>query len=652
MIALLKIYRKTVTNKEDGKNFFVSGARPYAIYENKRMQPVHGESLIELFPNSGKVFTNHYPLPEKDFFGFFELEEATQYNSQNYSWAKYCIKNAFKDINLFEVINIDVNYETQKDEITNILQAGISVDFTPSDYILLKTNDDYIIGPVQLEKVDEMYYCQNDNYICCYKNKLNLCNIYDSHNNSSRWFTVDQPNKDEIVGWLDVASIERVVSEVLKFLKDNDEFGDMSRRVIKGLKNWYTAYEQDIEQAHFKERLNRALSLIKNHTLDEETTEEYLKLFSELEISKNLINSRVVEQLSSEYDRFQEKNKKLIKEVTKMEEHVQNLDKELNSKKVKLKSITEKSSAIKENMEKEIVFLKEKFVEEYVKQLKEAELPTIVKADNIQKTTGGKELFTLWQTIEGTNLGSIEKFKEKLQKSINEFKGNDSEKLAETILTAIMLNEPILLYGKGSHELAKVITYNLSSSQTLILIPELETVSLSDIHKHYTEFEASSTIKSLIIHEPHTTSALYSLPIFFKEQKWAQENKGPDLTIITLSTIEEAKEFIDRIPNSPLIAANKYMKSAVTPFKLRKLYPSSLELNVLEECYVKEESSVQRRRFIEWIEDEYDLDLKVPLELMSWLNQLTVFNEDENEMFEWIYENFKHLWIEKVEEEL
>lgn len=641
-----------VTNKEDGKSFLVSGARPYAIYDNESIQAIHGERLTELFPNSGKVFTNHYPLPENDFFGLFELEEASQYNSQNYSWAKYSIKNVSKDITLFEVINIGANYESQKDEVTNILQSGISLHFTPSEYVLLKTNDDYIIGPIQFKKIDEIYYCQDDNYICCYKNKLNLCSIYDSHDNSSRWFTVDQPHTDDIVGWLDVASSDRVISEALKFLKDNEEFGDMSRRVTRGLKNWHTAYDQDIEPAHFKERLNRALKLIESQTLDRETTEEYLKLFSELEISKDLIKSRVEEQFSSEYNKFQEKNKKLIKEVKNMEEHVTDLNKELNSKELKLKSITETMSLIKGNMEKDIVLLKEKFVEEYIKQLKEAELPTMVKADNTQKSTGSKELFSLWQSIEGTKLESIETFKAKLQKNISEFKGNDSGKLAETIITAIILNEPILLYGKGSHELAKVITYNLSSNQTLILIPELETVSLSDIHKQYSEFEASSTIKSLIIHDPHTTSALYSLPTFLKEQKWARGNIGPDLTIITLSNVEEAQEFIDRIPNSPLIEANKYMKSAVTPFKLRRLYPSSLDLNVLEECHVEEESSVHRRRFIEWVEDEHDLDLKVPVELTSWFNQLMEFTEDENEMFEWVYENFKHLCIEKVEDEL
>lgn len=640
------------TNKEDGKSFLVSGARPYAIYENERMETIHGERLIDLFPNTGKIFTNQYPAPENDFFGLFELEEAPQYNSEIYSSAKFCIKNPIKDINLFEVINIDVYYETRKYEITNILQKGIDIDFTPSDYVFLKTIDNYMVGPMQLEKVSDKYFCKDANYVCCYRNGFDVCNIYDSRLRSSRYFTVDQPNTDDIVGWLDVASSDRVISEALKFLKDNEEFGDMSRRVTRGLKNWHTAYDQDIEQAHFKERLNRALNLIENQTLDRETTEEYLELFSELEISKGLIKSRVEEQFSTEYNKFQEKNKKLIKEVKNMEEHVTDLDKELNSKELKLKSITETMSSIKENMEKDIVLLKEKFVEEYIKQLKEAELPTTVKADNTQKSTGAKELFSLWQSIEGTKLESIETFKATLQKSIGEFKGNDSGKLAETIITAIMLNEPILLYGKGSHELAKVITYNLSSNQTLVLIPELETISLSDIQKQYSEFEASSTIKSLIIHDPHTTSALYSLPTFLKEQKWAQGNIGPDLTIITLSTVEEAQEFIDRIPNSPLIEANKYMKSAVTPFKLRRLYPSSLDLNVLEECYVEEESSVHRRRFIEWIEDEHDLELKVPVELTSWFNQLMEFTEDENEMFEWVYENFKHLCIEKVEDEL
>ena len=97
MIALLKIYKKIATNKEDGTTFLVTGAQPYAIYENGIMQNIYGTNIRDTFPNSGKVFTNNYPLPENDFFGLFELEEAVQYTSEHHLSSKYSIKNAAKE---------------------------------------------------------------------------------------------------------------------------------------------------------------------------------------------------------------------------------------------------------------------------------------------------------------------------------------------------------------------------------------------------------------------------------------------------------------------------------------------------------------------------------------------------------------------------
>jgi hypothetical protein len=205
-----------------------------------------------------------------------------------------------------------------------------------------------------------------------------------------------------------------------------------------------------------------------------------------------------------------------------------------------------------------------------------------------------------------------------------------------------MLNEPILLYGKRSHELAKLIAYSISSHQTVVLIPELETSSLNDIYNQYKNFEDASTIKSVLIHDPYTTSALYSLPTFFKEQKWSQESANPDLTIITISTLNEAKEFIDKMPSSPLISADDYIKSSITPYKKKNLQASSLLLSALEDYDIKEESRVLRKRFKEWVDDELDYDIEIPIELTSWLNQFNMFSKEENEIYEWVYEVFKN----------
>lgn len=649
MIALLKIYKKTIT-KEDGTTFPASGAQPYAIYENGKMQFIYGAAIRDYFPNSGKIYANNHPIPQQDYYGIFELEEALLYNADLPYSSKYGIKNEVQDIKLYEAINMNIQYETQKYEITNIIQAGFDLNFMPSKDIFLKTSDNYLIGPIQFEEVNGKYFCKEENYIFCYKNEISFYSIYDSFNNSTRHFTIDHPSAKEHVDWIDVAKKDRIISEALKQLKDNEEFGDMSRRVIKGLKKLYT---QD-QEIHLKERLERAINLIESQTLDKEVTEEYLKLLLNLDVTKQSIQRQVDERFKAEYTKFFEENKKMIKEVRSLKEQDLKVKEELHKKNLKLQFIKEELSEVKNTMDFEITKLKEKFSEEYVKQLKEASLPAIVQSCNLQNSNNGKELFAVWQSIEGIKLDNIEGFKINFQHNINEFKGSNSEKLATTILSAVMLNEPILLHGKGSQELAKLITHSISSLQTLVLIPELETTSLNDIHNQYMKFEDTNTIKSLVIHDPHTTSALYSLPTFFREQKWGHEGITPNLTIITLSTLDEAREFIGKMSSSPLIAAGDYIKSTITPYKLRNLQASSLLLNALEECEIKEESRVLRKRFREWVEDEHGFDIEIPIELTSWLNQLTIFFEEENELYDWIYKVFRTscTLVKEVEVEL
>lgn len=640
MIALLKIYKKIVTNKEDGTTFLATGAQPYAIYENGLMQNIYGANIRDIFPNSGKVFPNNYPLPENDYFGLFELEEAVQYTSEHFSSSKYSIKSVAKDLDLFEVINLDMSYEIQKYVISNILKEGISLKFHPSDYVFFKTSDNYLIGPLQFEKIGENYFCKEDNYIHCYKNELTISSIYDSFNNSTRWFTINQPSEEQLVDYIDVATNERVISEALKQLKDNEEFGDMSRRVIKGLKKWYISDRYQDQELHLKERIQRALNIIESQTLDKEVTKEYLTLLLNLEISKESIQDQVNKRFNAEYNKFFEENKKMINEVRSLKEQDLKITEELERKNLKLQFINEELGEVKNAMDREISKLKGKFSEEYVKQLKQAALPSTVQSYNLQNSDNGKGLFAVRQSIEGLKLDNNEAFKISFQHNLNEFNGINSENLATTILSAIMLNEPILLHGKRSQELAKLITHSISSLQTLVLIPELETTSLNDIQNQYIKFEDTTTIKSLVIHDPHTTSAVYSLPTFFKEQKWKQEGTTPDLTIVTLSTLDEAEGFIDKMPGSPLIAANDYIKSAMSPYKIRNLQASSLLLSALGDCEVKEEKRVLKKRFREWIEDEHGLELEIPIEITSWLNQLTIFSEEDNELYDWIYKVF------------
>ncbi len=639
MIALLKVFKRTVS-KEDGVSN-VAGAYPYGIYENGELKYIGENSVTLFFPNSGKIFVpNTYPYPQNECFKLCELVEATYFEDNNPKFAKYSLDKDVPNIDIYEVIDLDETIENDKSSIADLLTKGIFIPFIPSDIILFRTADDYLIGPLKLEFDNGKYICKDTEFVGYYQQDLSITMILDYYKNQERLFCLEQPKAENLIGWIDVANEQRVISDALKQLKENEEFGELSRKITSRLKEIYSA--NNAKKPHLQERLKRAIHLIESHTLDGDTTLLYIKLFLELEASQNIISQRVKNLFETEYEKFTQQNEKLLKQITVYQQQLQEIEKQTVVKETALTLANAQLNTIHETMSQKIRDMQIDFAQVYAEQLATTALPVAQLAVPPTKVPISKVAFAKWNSLEGKNITDLNEFANLLERNLSIFRGNDEEgTLAATVFSAVLLGEPILIYGEYSLELAKCIAKTISCTQTLTLIPELETFTLTELQSQYCYFTSVDAIKSLIIHNPHVTSALYSLPTYLKEQKWHDEELIPNLTIITLESLAEAMAFVKKMPNSPLIDSAMYMKRSVHRQSFKALTAGQLDLRSLGDAITDDTSFAIRRQFREWIEDTKDVEVEIPIAFVTWLQQLSSFLEMEEQLFEWVYKVFK-----------
>lgn len=639
MIALLKVFKRTITKDEISS--YVAGAYPYGIYENGELKYINEENLPIVFPNSGKIFVpNTYPFPQNECFKLCELVEATYFEDNNPKFAKYSLDKDYTNIELYEVIDLDITIENDKAYIADLLTNGISISIIPSNLVLFRTADDYLIGPVQLDFNEGKYICKNTELVAYYQQDINISIIFDHFKNQERLFCLEQPTAKNLIGWIDVANNQRVISDALKQLKNNEEFGDLSRRISGRLKAWYDSNKS--QEPHLQERLERAIYLIENRTLDEETTSTFIKLFLELDASQQIINHKVQELFQADYDHFKTEHNRLLKEITAFQRQLEDLEKQIVVKEATLKLASNQFSTIQETMEQKIQDVQTNFTRVYAEQLALTGLPVTQTKVSSSSLKSMSKAYSKWQSVEGQALTDLNDLANLLTNNLSTFRGADEEgTLAATIFSAILLGEPLIIYGEYSLDLAKCIAKTISCNQMLTLIPELETFTLNDLQSQYESFTSVNSVKSLIIHNPHTTAALYSLPTYLKEQKWHDDDLIPNLTIITLDSLIEATAFVEKLPYCPLIDASMYMTRAVHRQSFKSLTVGQLALQPLFNTINNENSFAVRRQFREWIEYTQDIEIEIPTAIVIWLHQINIFLDDEEKLFEWCYKIFK-----------
>lgn len=639
MIALLKLFKKQKI--KDGITVEVAGAQPFAIYNKGILEILDQQELMQIFLNNGKVFvTEAYQLPEKEIYRLFELSEMSNFDITRPTSMKYKLGKEIYDVNLYEVIDLDESIDSDKTKIVEKLTNGIYIPFSVTSQILFRTKDDYLIGPVQMQFENGLYVIKNSklNFLPYYQQEVDIVAIFDEYKNQERLFCTNNLEQNNIIGWIDVADEQRVIIDALKQLKDNAEFGDLSRKMIARLKEWYES--DGSRQLHIKERLQRAIQIMQSNTLDTDTVKLFSKLLLDLDITMEIIKEQTEQKFNGEYEKFIKQNEQLIKsyEKQKMELH------SLEERYIKISRACEQAElnyqSLEKNMKKKIKQLQNNFSDVYAEQLAlsgYSYLPSSTMISHSSKTLQG---FVQYQSSAGIKIKDFSDFDKILQESLSSFKGEGSiNVLAAIIFSAILLEEPIIIYGDYSYELAQCIAKTITCEETLSVIPEIDHFSLDELNQQFTNYSKMSDVKSLIIHNPHTTTGLYSLPAYLKQNKWISNEFAPNLIIITIDSLEEAETFIEKMLYKPLINSNDYMKRSMNKQNIKLIQPGQMVLEVANELALEEYSIGIRRDFREWIEDTFDEDLKVSYQLVEWLNQLGTFL-DKDVLFQETYKIF------------
>lgn len=637
MIALLKIYKKNI--QKDGIAYETAGARPYALYENGELHSLSEEEISTTFVNTGKVFVpSSLHLPQKEEFKFYEIVESSTFDELRFNSCKYTLGREILDLKLFEVIDLDETIENDKYTISKMIRDGLNITYKLSDFVIFRTADDFLIGPIKMEFSDGLYICKETDFIPYYKQQVDITSIVETFENHMRLFCMAQLKNESLVGWIDVASEQRVISYALKQLKENADLGELSRKMIARLKSWYDS--DNFQPPHLQERLKHVIRIMENHTLSKEEVAFFSELVLDLDITKKIINQRVQELYQEKYEEFLKINKKLVNENSIQKKNLEDLNKTYINKLSELQSIKKEYLDIKNSMELKIIQLQNDFSSIYTEKLTLSNLPLISsQTSNINVKRG----FTDYQSILGDKLSNVNTFNKLLNENLALFKGNDENgTLSATILSAVILGEPIIIYGENSFDLAKCICRTIASEQMLTLIPEIETFMLNELVEQYSNYEAADEVKSLIIHNPQTTSALFSLSTFLKQNKWIDNQLIPDLTIISIDSLDEALPFIEKIPYAPTINSRDFIFRFLNRKNFKSLQSGQLKLNSLNEHIVDQEQLNIRREFREWIEDHQDLDVEIPYQLVEWLNQIKAF-VSEKELFQWSYKVFENV---------
>lgn len=644
MIALLKLFKKQKV--KEGVSIEVTRAQPFALYNNGILEVLDEEEINYHFPNNGKIFVpDSFQIPQKDTFSLFELSEMNNFDETRYTSMKYKVRREIYNINLYEVIDLDEAITTEKLKIVDKLMKGIYIPYHVTSPILFRTNDDLIIGPVQMEFVDGLYMIKNKNlnFIPYYQQEVDIIVTFDEYKNQERLFCTNTLSNNNIKGWIDVCTEQQIISEALKQLKANTEFGELSRKNISILKSWYES--DGSMEIHIKERLHRAIQIMESNTLDDETVQLFKKLFLDLAIVNDVIAKQTEEKFKKEYEKFLKENNELVKECEKQKIELSDLEIKRLEVSEALRQGELNYNIMEKKLKEKMGELHNNFASVYAEQLT---LSGFMQIPSLTYSASNRTVqnFVQYQSVEGKELSDFLSFVDNLKENLSHFnRGANITFLAAAVFTAIILEEPIIIYGEYSYELAQCIAKTMTSKQTLSIIPEIDYFSLDDLRTQYNQYSQTNELKSFIVHNPHISAAMYSLPAYFKQNKWLSNEYSIDLILIAIDSLEEANTFMEKMLYKPLINSKDYIKRNVNKRTIKSIHPSQVNIKAIENTALEDYSVNIRRDFREWVEDNINIDITIPYQLVEWLNQLGAFLE-EDVLFKESYKVFENSFIE------
>lgn len=651
MIVLVKLYKR-ISTRQDGVQKSLVGAQPYAILENDRLVNITDEEILNKFPNNGKVYVPEFiSLQSKEAFRIYELQESHGYNTDFPGSIKYGIKKEAINFPLVEVIDIDQSIENNGEDIVELLREGISIGHHLSNSVLLRTVDDFLVGPLSLEFSEGFYYLKEKdlNFIPYYSQDIDIFKIPNYNRSLDRLFSIDILNEESIKGWIDVASKQRIISETINQIKDHIEFSGLSRKIISKLKERYSD-ENLIKEEHLKIRFKRIIEIMEHREFEEEMITEFTAQLIQLPIVKEIISEQTKNAFENEYNSFIENNNELILENKTLENKLIEIQKEVALKENILNNRVNQLEIFEESMKEKTEQIMSNIYSVYIEQTLNAGLPLLTKSEVTAVSSITESIFSNKQSdLNNKPLQDFEDVKNMIRQNLEYVKGKDQEgTLTATVIAASVINEPIIVYGSNSFDFAQLIAKSVASEEIITFIPEIETFNLQNLHEKFIQYNSLENAKAFIVHDPHLTTAVYSLPTYLKQMRWTNTTLMPSLIIISIDDLEDAKSFVEKMPKSPLINADDYFNRYLTAEEVRKISSGQMKINNFEDSTDLDSLSI-KNKFMSWVSENEEIEVnpKRSNALIPWLNYMDMLVSKES-LFEWIYKVFMNV-IEKEE---
>ncbi|CRK83010.1 hypothetical protein [Neobacillus massiliamazoniensis] len=594
--------------------------------------PLHADVRQQALPNNGRVFIpNYFSVPEEHQYKLWELNESLTYEPSLANSSKYVLGKEVHNVPLYEVITLQGNFETQKNLIETKLRNSINSKETPLPNVLFTTEDGYVIGPVKIKHlVDEAYTLVEDNFVAVYKIDISLTMIH------NRLFTIAKLLEDDFVGFIDVANDERAVRAALKILKEQYEYGDLSRKVIARLSQIYTSTSGEMNQ-----RLTRVQQIIQSKTFNEETELFFRNQFLDLPYVQQMIEANKNDAFEKLLVDFKVKHRDLIKEVEITEHALENKNLELTHTEEVIQQKIALLQNIEESFSVKLTQLEKQFADVYVEHFLRQGINVqqqIPQTNHSQKVT---EIPQACVKVITNNepFASIDKTLEIFHTSRKRLHIRDRyETLHKTVLGAILFRDPVIIAGTHSFELAQFIGRTYSANQFYSIVPEVNLFSfaaLENLTPH-----AEDILSAVHIHNLHFTQGEFALKSYVELMKW--NDKATQLLILTFDDVQQAKTCITSLSCTPLLYAEDFLNFAVLPRKFITVNFAQIDLSEVEDLEL-EDCSTFNREFEAWFEEKFGYKFEQSFVLDNWLSILTSDLDGSNESeLEHIYKLFEH----------
>lgn len=614
-----------------------------ALYQNGKLIELDKEKKKEIFPNTGSVFVPpNINVSNEKKYGLYKIYESHTYEPDKLSSLKYVLGSEVTDL-LYEVIQI--REEIEPEQLNQRFQYGFQFSYEPLMNILIHTADDYLIGPVQLKKRinDDVWEVPDANFAPYYENKLEFLryeNVYD--NEPERFFVVSDFTKQQVVGYVDIANNERAVREILKLIRENVDVGELSRKVIRQLGEWgNTGY---IAESQLQQRLYRVVRILNTHTLEESLMEEVQKTIFDLPYVQSYVKSELKSFQNKYQKKIEEEHRVLLNEVKRLKNDINQLNRELNNKRKDKERLEHSIQQLQEKSEEKIAEIQTNALDVFVNQLMIRGLSAAeVSATSLNPSSKGLQsqaesmLFSVSSKLNAPIYGGLEEFWRAVDQRI---RIPDFKLLSQTVICAIATNSPIVITGKSSLEMAQLIVQSVAANEGIIVLPEVHNFSLNRLVETFKQFKNEQAIKALVLHNPHLTSAEFSILPFLMLKRWTNEFMYPDLVILTLDELEGHSNFIKKLKIVPILNADELFKKSVSKRATQSEGSGQLLLSSIDEMKIEKNIDLQEA-FEEWILDKHDLELNPwPKQLDDWLyyfNYDDMYNNNKAMLFDWVW---------------